>query len=123
MVGHESRQVYARGLCASCYNAARHLVKSGQTTWADLIASGVATPTGAGTLEDLIMRKVRGGKAAKVSVAEAQKFTGGTRVNWNGVEAYISDYDPVNGYTLALLETAQDLPGYVEECELIGKVK
>ena len=68
------------------------------------------------------MKKVRSGESAHVSVAEVRKFEPGTRVKIDGVEAYISDHDPVNGYSLARRDTAKPLPGYFEECELVGKI-
>ena len=33
-----------RGLCVSCYSTATHAVRDGRTTWAYLIAEGVALP-------------------------------------------------------------------------------
>lgn len=34
------RKQYARGLCQSCYGLARHIVKSGKTSWEELEKNG-----------------------------------------------------------------------------------
>lgn len=40
----ERTQIYARGLCQTCYAAAAQLVSRGKTTWDDLEESGKVLP-------------------------------------------------------------------------------
>jgi hypothetical protein len=38
------RVAHCRGLCNRCYTRAGHAVRSGETTWAALVAAGLALP-------------------------------------------------------------------------------
>jgi 3D (Asp-Asp-Asp) domain-containing protein len=117
MSGHENRKVYSRGLCGSCYYAARNLVKSGRATWASLIDAGVAKPTGSGTLEDRILQKLKG---AKVSAVDCQKFQVGSEVSIEGKRGNwkVIGHDRVRGYRLASLDDETIHVSDVEEVDL-----
>lgn len=39
------RRIYGRGLCRSCYVAARRLIAAGEVTWAVLEKRGLANPS------------------------------------------------------------------------------
>ncbi len=44
----DNTKVYARGICNTCYQAARLRILSGQTTWDTLVADGKVLPAGNG---------------------------------------------------------------------------
>lgn len=117
MSGHEKRNAYSRGLCGSCYYAARRLVVTGKATWEDLIAAGVGKPTGSGTLEDRMLQKLKG---VDVTAVDCQKFPVGAEVVINGRRGCwkVSGYHPVRGYRLLNLEDGKTLDVDVEEVDL-----
>jgi hypothetical protein len=39
-----ARLAHCRGLCEACYNRAGKAVRAGKTTWAALVAAGLALP-------------------------------------------------------------------------------
>jgi hypothetical protein len=43
--GHRDRDVWARGVCRSCYQSASHLVQAGVCTWKQLEDRGKVLPT------------------------------------------------------------------------------
>ncbi len=121
MSGHEDRKAYSRGLCTSCYHAARNLVVSGRATWDSLIKAGVAKPTGAGTLEDRILQKLNGFQGSAV---DCQKFRIGSEVSVIGRSGYwrIAGYDRVHGYRLEGVFNPSLLIENVEEADMAMKL-
>lgn len=45
-IAGDGNKAHARGLCSSCYQAARARVNSGDATWEKLEAAGLAKPSG-----------------------------------------------------------------------------